>query len=80
MSDLIVYSRAGCHLCDDLLEILAPLCRAAGKSWQVVDVDNDPVLTRRYGLDVPVVTDGESVVMRHRFDRAAWDDWLTGRQ
>lgn len=79
MTDLIVYSRAGCHLCAELLDVLVPLCRAAGKTWQVVDVDTDPVLSRRYGLDVPVLSDGDEVLMRHRFDREAWDDWLRGR-
>lgn len=36
----------------------------------VVDVDSDPQLLRRHGLDVPVLLLDGSVVCRHRLDRA----------
>ena len=34
----------------------------------VVDVDSDPVLLRRHGLDVPVLLLDGTVVCRHRLD------------
>ena len=34
----------------------------------VVDVDGDPVLLRRHGLDVPVLLLDGTVVCRHRLD------------
>ena len=37
---------------------------------EVVDVDSDPVLQRRHGLDVPVLLLDGSVVCRHRLDAA----------
>jgi Glutaredoxin-like domain (DUF836) len=37
---------------------------------EVLDVDADPLLQRRYGLDVPVLLLDGSVVCRHRLDRA----------
>ena len=36
----------------------------------VVDVDGDPVLLRRHGLDVPVLLLDGTVVCRHRLDAA----------
>jgi predicted thioredoxin/glutaredoxin len=36
----------------------------------VVDVDSDPELTRRYGLNVPVLLLDGTVVCRHRLDAA----------
>jgi hypothetical protein len=36
----------------------------------VVDVDSDPELTRRYGLNVPVLLLDGTVVCRHRLDTA----------
>jgi len=36
----------------------------------VVDVDSDPVLARRHGLDVPVLLLDGTVVCRHRLDTA----------
>ncbi|MDE2262806.1 MAG: glutaredoxin family protein [Gammaproteobacteria bacterium] len=35
---------------------------------EVVDVDADPILKRRHGLDVPVLLFDGSVVCRHRLD------------
>jgi len=36
---------------------------------EVVDVDADPLLQRRHGLDVPVLLLDGSVVCRHHLDR-----------
>jgi predicted thioredoxin/glutaredoxin len=35
---------------------------------EVVDVDSDPLLRRRHGLDVPVLLLDGTVVCRHRLD------------
>jgi predicted thioredoxin/glutaredoxin len=35
---------------------------------EVVDVDSDPQLKRRYGLEVPVLLLDGTVVCRHRLD------------
>ena len=35
---------------------------------EVADVDADPLLKRRYGLDVPVLLLDGTVVCRHRLD------------
>lgn len=35
---------------------------------EVVDVDSDPILQRRHGLDVPVLLLDGTVVCRHRLD------------
>ena len=36
---------------------------------EVVDVDSDPQLQRRHGLEVPVLLLDGTVVCRHRLDR-----------
>jgi hypothetical protein len=38
--------------------------------WRVIDVDSDPELARRYGLDIPVLLWGGVKVCEHRLDRA----------
>lgn len=48
---VIVYSRAGCHLCDEAGEVL----RKYGLSPEFVDIDADTVLRERYTHCVPVV-------------------------
>jgi len=62
-SGLVVISRAGCGLCDDMLHALADLERQqALPPVTVVDVDSDPELTRRFGLKVPVLLlDGSAI-------------------
>lgn len=49
---LRLYSRSGCCLCEGLEERLRTLPLEA---LQVVDVDGDPALQGRYGLEVPVL-------------------------
>jgi glutaredoxin len=47
----VLYTRAGCHLCDDALDIL----RRHGLSPRLVDIDSEPDLRERYNECVPVV-------------------------
>ena len=46
-----VFTRSGCHLCDDAAEML----RRYGFEVATVDVDGDPQLREKYDLVVPVV-------------------------
>ena len=48
---VIIYSRPGCHLCDDAKQVL----REAGLSFAEVDIDCDPQLRQQYNEEVPVV-------------------------
>lgn len=52
---VVLYTREGCHLCDDAREVVASVSEAAGTSWREVDVDGDPALVAKYGDYVPVV-------------------------
>jgi hypothetical protein len=58
MRALILYSRPGCHLCEDAAAQLEPLLRGRA-TLEVVDVDGNVALERRYGLRIPVLVDGE---------------------
>lgn len=65
MKILDVYSREGCHLCEELIEALLPLVR--GRLGVVVhDVDTRAEWRATYGERVPVVEyDGEIVCQYH---------------
>lgn len=55
-----LYTRAGCHLCEEAEAVLARVARRA--AVEVVDIDADPSLTDRYTVRVPVVAvDGEEI-------------------
>ena len=56
---LVVLSRDGCDLCDEMLHELADLERSQRlPPVTVVDVDSDADLARQYGLKVPVLIAG----------------------
>src|SRR5262245_50897900 len=52
---VVMYTRAGCHLCDDAWGLLEAARRRYGFALTKVAVDPDPELAARYGLEVPVV-------------------------
>lgn len=46
-----LYTRQGCHLCDEAREVLV----RHGYQVESIDIDQDDELRRRYNLCVPVV-------------------------
>jgi glutaredoxin len=54
-STVTLYTRLGCHLCEEAERVLRVEQAAAGFHLELVDVDRDPELVRRYGVRVPVV-------------------------
>jgi predicted thioredoxin/glutaredoxin len=68
---LTVMHRRECELCDDMLVDLERLRATVDlPAVEVVDVDSDSELHRRYGLSVPVLLLDGTVVCRHRLDAA----------
>jgi hypothetical protein len=64
-----VYSRADCSLCERLLEELAELLGPeAAASVQVVDIEGQPELERRYGARIPVLMADDEFVCAYRLD------------
>ena len=62
MQHLTVFLRAGCHLCTDMLQSLERLQPEFGFEVEQVDIDNDPVLLRRYDTRVPVLVAGDTEI------------------
>lgn len=50
-----LYTRVGCHLCEQAEATLRGAQEHVRFDLRLVDVDSDPELTRRYGVRVPVV-------------------------
>jgi glutaredoxin len=55
MREIIVYTRQGCHLCEDALQLLERLHGEFAFTVRAVDISADPVLEARYGDLIPVV-------------------------
>jgi glutaredoxin len=64
--EVTLYTRPGCHLCEEAKAAIAPLLRAFGASFCEVNIDDDSVLRERYGWDVPVIFLGARKVAKHR--------------
>jgi hypothetical protein len=61
-----LFSRPGCHLCDDARAVVAAVCADLAVAWTEVDITGDPDLHHRYGEQIPVtLVDGR----RHDFWR-----------
>jgi glutaredoxin len=52
-----LYSKPGCHLCDDARAVIAQVCAELGESFDEVDITAGPApaeLNRAYGGEIPV--------------------------
>jgi len=50
-----IYSRPGCHLCDEAKEVIDRVGRRVPFNLSVINIDNDPALEKLYGEQIPVV-------------------------
>jgi glutaredoxin len=50
-----IYSRPGCHLCDDAKEVVERVRRRFPFALRVIDIETDPELEKAYGEQIPVV-------------------------
>jgi glutaredoxin len=58
VSRLVLYSRPGCHLCDDARAVL----QRVGEPFDEIDIDSDDELFKRYLERIPVVAlDGQDL-------------------
>ena len=68
---LTLYLRRHCHLCDQMLQALAPWCDGHPITLELLDVDADPVLAARFGERVPVLADGDAIIAEYFLDEQA---------
>jgi glutaredoxin len=66
-----IYSRPGCHLCDDAKAVIEPFSSRYPIHLTVTNVDSDAALRSAYGNDIPVVMINGTEAFRHRVDAAA---------
>lgn len=68
-TELFLYTRAACSLCDQLGDSLD----RRGMAYYSIDVDSDPELKHRYGARVPVLVAGDTEICAGRFDETTLD-------
>ena len=76
MSALILYSRQGCHLCEDFEQDLRRLQLALGFELEIRDVDARPEWRTAYNDLVPLLIAGEQELSRYFLDPDALERYL----
>ena len=57
---VLLYSKPGCHLCDEARAVVEAVCTELGDQYDEVDITTSPELLARYGEEIPVTfVDGE---------------------
>ena len=67
---VVLYSKPGCHLCDDVHAVLEEVRHDLPFDLEVRDISKSRKLIEAYGLDIPVVTIDGVEAFRHRLTAA----------
>jgi glutaredoxin len=65
---ITLYTRPGCHLCEDAKAWIEPMLGEFGATLREVNIDEDAVLRQRYGTDIPVIFIGSRKAAKHCVD------------
>ncbi|MEA2429387.1 MAG: hypothetical protein QOF37_3015 [Thermoleophilaceae bacterium] len=68
MTEVILYGKAGCHLCEEARAEIESVRARRPFDLTEVDVSLDPVLHARYGERIPVVVLGMREVFEYHVD------------
>ena len=61
-----IYSRPGCHLCDDMKAVVTRVARSVPLTLEVIDISTDPALEASYGPEIPVLMIGGKKAAKYR--------------
>ena len=82
MRTLTIYSRPGCHLCDEMKAVVQRVARLEGDAVRIdeIDISADPALESRYGLEIPVLLVDGRKVAKYRITETELTRVLSARQ
>ena len=82
MTVLTLYSRPGCHLCDEMKTVVQRVVRAnkAPIAVEEVDISTSRDLEARYGLEIPVLLVDGKKVAKYRVTEGELTRLLAARQ
>lgn len=68
MIAVTLYSRPGCHLCDEMKAVVQRVTRASEVPMTIeeIDISTDPALEARYGLEIPVLLVEGRIAAKYR--------------
>ena len=71
MIRLRLLSRPGCHLCEEMRADVDRLLEGQAHEWEIVDVDSDDEIARRWSDSIPVLFVNGRLFAKLRMPRLA---------
>ena len=68
MTQVTLYTRRGCCLCDDVKHVIEEAQRRVPFDYREVDIDTDAELRRLYNDDIPVIAIDGRKAFQHRVE------------
>jgi len=68
---LTLYMRHGCHLCEQMEQLIHELLEQGSYTLILVDIDADEALKKRYNELVPVLNHADQEICHHFLDLKA---------
>ena len=79
MIALTIYSRPGCHLCDEMKAVVSAVAQQVPLRLDEVDISADPALEALYGMEIPVLMVEGKKAAKYRIAEDALLRVLAGR-
>ena len=80
MIRLSLFSRPGCHLCDEMKAVVRRVAATTTIELDEVDISGDPALEALYGAEIPVLVLGGTKVAKFRISESELRRVLEGRR
>lgn len=77
---VVLYSKPGCHLCDEMKHVVDRVGSRMPFTLTVVDISTDPDLLARYGLEIPVLEIDGRKAAKYRITEGELEDTLARRR
>ena len=68
-----IYSRPGCHLCDDAKEIIERVRKRIAFTLRTINIETDDALEKEYGEEIPVVFINGNKAFKYHVDETEFE-------
>jgi len=76
---LTLYSRPGCHLCDEMKTVINRVAQSTPLHLEEINISSRADLEERYGLEIPVLFVAGKKAAKYRIGEAELRRLLVGR-
>lgn len=76
---ITLLTRPGCHLCDEMKEVIVRVQPKYPLVLNEVDISTRPDLAQQFGTEIPVLLLGTKIIARHRITETQLFNCLTKR-